>query len=258
VGAGPGDPDLLTRRALRLLQQADVVLYDRLVTPEILDLARRDAERIDVGKRRGGAACPQEMTNRLMVELARAGKQVVRLKAGDPLIFSRGGEELEYLSAHGIRFQVVPGVTAALGCAAYAGIPLTHRDHAQSCVFITGRGATGEPDLDWAALARPGQTVVVYMGLDALARLCSRLRSHGARPNTPVAIIENGTRPDQRVAFSTLANASDDAAAAGFAGPVLIIIGAVVGLRERLAWFTGLDGGAADARLWPKTAMAAE
>jgi uroporphyrin-III C-methyltransferase/precorrin-2 dehydrogenase/sirohydrochlorin ferrochelatase len=239
VGAGPGDPDLLTVRALRLIEQADVVLHDSLVSAEILDLVRRDAERIDVGKRSGRHALPQEWINELMVDLARAGRRVMRLKGGDPFVFGRGGEELEHLARHGVSFQVVPGVTAALGCAAYAGIPLTHRDHAQSCVFVTGHAADGTPDLDWVALARPRQTVVVYMGLGAIKALGASLIAQGADAATPVAAIENGTREDQRVVVSTLARIAADVTARGLEGPALIVIGSVVALRDRLDWFSG-------------------
>jgi uroporphyrin-III C-methyltransferase/precorrin-2 dehydrogenase/sirohydrochlorin ferrochelatase len=243
VGAGPGDPHLLTVRALRLIQQADVVLHDKLVSAEILDLVRRDAERIDVGKRCGRHALPQDSINRLMAELARSGRHVVRLKGGDPFVFGRGGEEIEFLARHGIPFQVVPGITAALGCAAYAGIPLTHRDHAQSCVFVAGHSADGTIDLDWAALARPRQTVVVYMGLGAIGVLRDRLIAQGADAATPVAVVENGTRADQRVAVSTLGRVATDVAVRGLAGPALIVIGSVVALRERLDWFSGRPAG---------------
>jgi uroporphyrin-III C-methyltransferase/precorrin-2 dehydrogenase/sirohydrochlorin ferrochelatase len=239
VGAGPGAPDLLTLRALRLMQQADVVLHDKLVPAAILDLVRRDAERIDVGRRCGDHATAQAATNALMVRLAREGRQVVRLKAGDPFIFGRGGEELEHLAAHGIDFQVVPGITAALGCAAYAGIPLTHRDHAQSCLFVTARSAAGTLDLDWQALTRPQQTVVVYMGLRALPGLVAGLQAHGLAATTRIAVIESGTRAHQRVVTSTLDRIVADAQGSGLAGPALIVIGSVVGLQERLAWFAG-------------------
>jgi uroporphyrin-III C-methyltransferase/precorrin-2 dehydrogenase/sirohydrochlorin ferrochelatase len=239
VGAGPGDPDLLTVRALRLMQQADVVLYDRLVSPEVLDLVRRDAERIDVGKRCGRHTMTQDALNRLMADLARQGRRVVRLKAGDPFVFGRGGEELEFLAQHGVPFEVVPGITAALGCAAYAGIPLTHRAHAQSCVFVTARGADGIVDLDWRSLARPRQTVVVYMGLGAVGELTAQLIAQGADPSTPAAAIENGTRPDQRVVTATLADLAAAVAARRLEGPALVVIGSVVGLRDRLDWFSG-------------------
>jgi uroporphyrin-III C-methyltransferase/precorrin-2 dehydrogenase/sirohydrochlorin ferrochelatase len=239
VGAGPGDPELLTLRALRLMQQADVVLHDRLVAPDLLDLVRRDADRIDVGKRCGRHTMTQDAINRLMVDLARKGRRVVRLKSGDPFIFGRGGEELEFLVRHGVPFEVVPGVTAALGCAAYAGIPLTHRDHAQSCVFVTGHAADGMPDLDWKSLARPRQTVVIYMGLGELARLSAHLIAQGADAAIPAAVIENGTRADQRVVVSTLASLADAVVARGLTGPALVVIGSVVGLRDRLDWFSG-------------------
>ena len=242
VGAGPGDPDLLTLRALRAMQQADVILHDRLVAPAIVELARRDAERIDVGKRCGRHRMKQHEINRLMVRLALEGKRVVRLKGGDPLIFGRGGEELEFLQAHGIPFQVVPGITAATGCAAYAGIPLTHRGHAQACTFVTGHTEDGELDLDWAALARSRQTLVVYMGLGTLDELSRKLIAHGARPDMPVAAIENGTRADQHVVMSTLENIAGEVARARITGPALIVIGTVVGLRDRLSWFSGMTG----------------
>jgi uroporphyrin-III C-methyltransferase / precorrin-2 dehydrogenase / sirohydrochlorin ferrochelatase len=241
VGAGPGDPDLLTLRALRLMQQADVVLYDKLVAPAILDLVRRDAERVDVGRRCGDHATQQADTNALMVRLAREGRQVVRLKSGDPFIFGRGGEELEHLAASGVDFQVVPGITAAIGCAAYAGIPLTHRDYAQSCLFVTARSAKDELDLDWPALVRPQQTVAVYMGLRTLPGLVAGLRAHGLDGAARIAVIENGTRGAQRVVTSTLDRIVADAQVSGLTGPALIVIGAVVGLHERLAWFAGAE-----------------
>ena len=194
VGAGPGDADLLTFRALRLMQKADVVLYDRLVDPSIVDLARREAERIYVGKRRADHALPQEEISDLLVRLAREGKRVLRLKGGDPFIFGRGGEEIEKLAEHGIPFQVCPGVTAATACAAYAGIPLTHRDHAQACVFVTGHGRDGAVDLDWETLVRPNQTVAIYMGLDRLEELTQAFVARGADPALPAAIIDNGAR----------------------------------------------------------------
>src|SRR4051812_14526242 len=207
VGAGPGDPGLLTLRGLRALQNADVILYDRLVSAEILDLARRDAERINVGKTAGGSQVSQDEINALLVQLAQQGKRVCRLKGGDPFIFGRGGEELEALAAAGVRFEVVPGVTAAAGCAAYAGIPLTHRDYAQSLVFVTGHTKDEAGDsVDWDHLARPAQTVVFYMGLGHLERSISQLRAHGAPESRGAAIIEQGTRAQQRVVTGTLAD----------------------------------------------------
>lgn len=241
IGAGPGDPDLLTFRALRLMQRADIVLYDRLVPDSILDLVRRDAERVYVGKRRDYHALRQEEINQLLVEHARAGRHVVRLKGGDPFVFGRGGEEIATLAAEGIPFQVVPGITAANGCAAYAGIPLTHRDHAHSVLFVTGhlRGGGGGIDLeiDWEALVRPAQTVVIYMGLGAIEVICRELRRHGMRADMPAALIERGTTHAQRVLTGTLQTLPDLVASHEVHAPTLLIIGEVVTLRERLAWF---------------------
>ncbi len=239
VGGGPGDPDLLTFRALRLMQRADVVVYDRLVGSPILDLVRPDAERVYVGKRRNDHALPQDDISRLLVTLARQGKRVLRLKGGDPFIFGRGGEEIELLAAEGIPFQIVPGITAASGCASFAGIPLTHRDHAQSCIFLTGHTKTGRLSADWASVLQPGQTVVIYMGLAFLGELMRDFVAQGADPNLPVAVIENGTRPNQKVVTGTVSNIAALAAAAGVHGasPALTIIGSVVTLRDKLAWF---------------------
>lgn len=241
VGAGPGDPDLLTFRAIRLMQQADVVLHDRLVPDAILDMVRRDAERVFVGKKRAEHALRQEEISRLMVDLARQGKRVLRLKGGDPFTFGRGGEEIEALAAEGIHFQVVPGVTSANGCAAYAGIPLTHRDHAQSCTFVTGHTKDGTLDLNWPTLAQPQQTVVVFMGLNSLAELSEKLIAHGADPKTLAAIIDNGTRPNQRVVTANLETLAEAAAAEALTGPTIVIIGSVVSLRDNLIWFRGAD-----------------
>ena len=237
VGAGPGAPDLLTFRALRLMQKADVVLYDNLVSKPVLEMTRRDAERIFVGKMRGHHTMPQESINDLLVRLAKEGKRVLRLKGGDPFIFGRGGEEIETLSEHNINFQVVPGITAASGVAAYAGIPLTHRDHAQSCIFVTGHLKEGGMNLDWEMLARPNQTIVVYMGLHGLKILCSKLIAHGLPESTPAAIVQQGTTQNQRVVCGTLATLPTVAEAAKLKAPTLIIIGGVVKLREKLSWF---------------------
>jgi uroporphyrin-III C-methyltransferase/precorrin-2 dehydrogenase/sirohydrochlorin ferrochelatase len=237
VGAGPGDPDLLTFRALRLMQKADVVVYDNLVAPAIVDMTRRDAERIYVGKKRADHTLRQEEINELLVKLAKEGKRVLRLKGGDPFIFGRGGEEIETLSAQGIAFQVVPGITAASGVASYAGIPLTHRDHAQSCMFVTGHLKDGTMNLDWEQLARPRQTVVVYMGLHGLDTLCAKLIEHGLPATTPIAIVQQGTTQNQRVVTGTLADLPQKQEVAQLHAPTLIVVGGVVSLREKLAWF---------------------
>lgn len=238
IGGGPGDPELLTLKALRLMQQADVVLYDRLVSPEVMELVRRDADRIYVGKRRSDHAMPQQNINALLVQLAQEGKRVVRLKGGDPFIFGRGGEEIELLASHQIPFQVVPGITAASGCAAYAGIPLTHRDHAQSVRFITGHLKDGEPNVSWPELAMPGQTLVFYMGLVGLSDICQALMDHGRASDTPVALIEKGTTRDQRVLIGDLATMPDLVADNDVHGPTLLIVGEVVTLHSQLSWYT--------------------
>lgn len=237
VGAGPGDPDLLTFRALRLMQQADVVLHDRLVAPAVLDLVRRDAERIYVGKERDRHALPQEEINSLLIRLAREGKRVLRLKGGDPFIFGRGGEEIDGLAEAGIPFQVVPGITAAAGCASYAGIPLTHRDYAQACLFVTGHMQDGRLDLDWEALVRPRQTLAIYMGVHGLGEIAQGLFGHGMAPDMPAAIIERGTLPDQRVLISTVGAMAATAQDAELKTPAMLIIGEVVQLHKKLAWY---------------------
>lgn len=235
VGAGPGDAGLLTLKGLQEIQQADVVLYDALVSDGILSLVRRDAERIFVGKRARGERTPQEDTNALMVRLAREGKRVVRLKGGDSFVFGRGGEELEVLARHHIPFSVVPGITAAIGATAYAGIPLTHRDYAQSAVFVTGHRKADAPDIEWQTLARSRQTLVIYMGALKAALIAERLQQHGRSPDTPAAVISQGTLPAQKTATGTLANLAELAETAP--NPALIVIGEVVGLHEKLAWF---------------------
>lgn len=241
IGAGPGDPDLLTFRALRLMQQADVVLYDRLVSAPILNLTRRDADRIYVGKRRSDHAVPQGEINQLLVDLAKQGKSVVRLKGGDPFIFGRGGEEIELLAESGVPFQIVPGITAASGCATYAGIPLTHRDHAQSCVFVTGHLKDGSVDLNWPMLANPQQTVVIYMGLVGLPHICQNLIKHGVSPEMPIALVEQGTTQRQKVYTGQLSNMSELIADQTVSAPTLIIIGSVVSLHKQLSWFDPIN-----------------
>ncbi|MGS1009745.1 siroheme synthase CysG [Achromobacter anxifer] len=244
VGAGPGDPGLLTLKALRALNEADVILHDRLVSGEVMSLARRDAERISVGKLPGeDHNATQARIHRLLVEHARAGRRVVRLKGGDAFIFGRGGEELEYLRAHGVRYEVVPGITAALACAAYAGIPLTHREHAQSVRLITAHCREDEDNLDWPALAREKQTLAFYMGVGQLDLLTGRLLAHGRSPATPFALIENGSRPEQRVLSGTLQQLPALAAEHAIRSPALLIVGEVAGLASQLQWFgQHLDG----------------
>jgi uroporphyrin-III C-methyltransferase/precorrin-2 dehydrogenase/sirohydrochlorin ferrochelatase len=237
VGAGPGDPDLLTFKALRLMQRADVVLYDRLIGDGILNLVRRDAERIYVGKLPQDHTMPQDEISHLLLKLAREGKRVLRLKGGDPFIFGRGGEEIELLAEAGIPFQVVPGITAASGCAAYAGIPLTHRDHAQACTFVTGHTKDGRFAFDWNSLLQPRQTVAVYMGLAHLAELTRAFIAHGAAPSLPAALVDNGTRSNQRVVTGTLDTLAQKAADAGVKGPAVLIVGSVVQLRQKLDWY---------------------
>jgi uroporphyrin-III C-methyltransferase/precorrin-2 dehydrogenase/sirohydrochlorin ferrochelatase len=237
VGAGPGDPGLLTLRALRVLNEADVILHDRLVAPEVLALARRDAERIDVGKQARGRQMEQSQIHALMLELAREGKRVVRLKGGDPFVFGRGGEELEFLRAHAIDFEVVPGITAALACAAYAGVPLTHRNHAQSLRFVTAHCKDSLDTLDWPSLAAGKQTLAVYMGVSGLETLRTRLLAHGRDPATPFALIENGSRPEQRVVVGTLATLCERARGHAVRSPALLILGEVAALAQSLHWF---------------------
>ncbi len=237
VGAGPGDPELLTLRAVRLLQQAQVVVYDHLVSSAVLDFCAPTAERIYAGKRRNEHTMRQEQINALLVKLALEGKQVVRLKGGDPFIFGRGGEELQALVEHGVAFEVVPGVTAAAGVSSYAGIPLTHRDYAQSCLFVTGHLKDGTADLDWPSLVRPHQTVVIYMGLGGLPEICRQMMAHGASPDLTIAVIQDGTITTQKVVTGTLADMPERVIQANLKSPCLTIVGEVVKLHEALAWF---------------------
>ncbi len=237
IGAGPGDPDLMTFRARRLLQKADVILYDRLVNERIVELGRRDAERIYVGKSRGDHTLPQPQINALMIELAEQGKTIARLKGGDPFVFGRGGEELEGLAQRQIPFQVVPGISAANGCACYAGIPLTHRDYAQSVRFITGHLKEDGKTLPWQSLHKDTETLVIYMGLTALEPICEQLIERGWEPDTPAALVERGTLPDQRVHIATLATLNDTATSASVTAPALIIVGKIIAFRQSL----GLD-----------------
>ena len=246
VGAGPGDPGLLTLRALRLLNEADIILHDRLVSPEVLALARRDAELVEVGKQVGGDHdATQERIHTLLVDHARAGKRVVRLKGGDSFVFGRGGEELEALHARGIDFEVVPGITAAIACGAYAGIPLTHREHAQSVRFITAHCKDSDDTLDWRALAQERQTLAFYMGVAGLEKIRDRLVAHGRAPDTPFAIVENGSRPEQRVIVGTLAELPELARLHSVRSPALLILGEVAALAGKLHWFGATPLGAA-------------
>jgi uroporphyrin-III C-methyltransferase/precorrin-2 dehydrogenase/sirohydrochlorin ferrochelatase len=237
VGAGPGDPELLTLRAVRLLQQADVIVYDNLVSEGVLAFVSPSAERIYAGKRRNEHTLRQEQINALLVKLASEGKQVVRLKGGDPFIFGRGGEELQTLAASGVAFEVVPGVTAASGVSSYAGIPLTHRDYAQCCLFVTGHLKDGTADLDWPSLVRLNQTVVIYMGLGGLPEICRQMVAHGASPELPIAVVQDGSLPTQKVVTGSLANMAERVAQAGLKSPCLTIVGEVVKLHQELAWF---------------------
>ena len=237
VGAGPGDPGLLTLHALRALEAAEVVLYDRLVGEGVLALANPQALRVEVGKSAGNHSMPQEDIHALMLRHARSGLRVVRLKGGDPFVFGRGGEELEFLHAHGISFQVVPGITAAVACAAYAGIPLTHRDHAQSLRLVTAHCRDSVDTLDWDALAAERQTLAVYMGVAGLEQLQQRLLQAGRAPSTPFALVENGSRPQQRVVTGTLGDLAQTARAHAVASPALLILGEVTALAGQLHWF---------------------
>lgn len=237
VGAGPGDPELLTLRAARLLAEADVVVHDHLVSAGVLALIGPGVERRYVGKERSHHSMSQDNINTLLVQMAREGRRVVRLKGGDPFVFGRGGEELQVLAANGVTFEVVPGITAACGVASYAGIPLTHRDFAQSCIFATGHLKDGSCDLDWPALARPRQTVVIYMGLSGLAEICRQLIAHGLAADWPAAVVSHGTTAGQQVVAATLAALPDAVAEAGLGSPCLTIVGEVVRLRDQLAWF---------------------
>ena len=237
VGAGPGDPDLLTFKALRLMQKADVVVYDRLVSEPILDMVRRDAEKIYAGKAKADHSLSQENINQLLVRLAKEGKRVLRLKGGDPFIFGRGGEEIGELIDEGIDFQVVPGITAASGCASYAGIPLTHRDYSQACIFVTGHRREGGEELNWEMLSHANQTVVFYMGLDNVERICQSLKAHGRAETTPAALIEKGTTSVQRVFIGDLNSLPDLIEQHDVHAPTLILVGEVVALHEKLSWY---------------------
>jgi uroporphyrin-III C-methyltransferase len=237
VGAGPGDPELLTLRALRIIGEADVLVYDQLVSEAILDLVNPGAERIYAGKQRGNHAVPQDDLNLMLVKLAKTNRRIVRLKGGDPYTFGRGGEEVETLKENAIPFEVVPGITAAAGVASFAGIPLTHRNYAQACVFVTGHLKDGSMNLDWPGLARRRQTVIIYMGLHGLAHLCEQLIAHGLPNDWPAAIVQQGTTPNQRTVTGTLTTLPALAEAAHLKAPTLIIVGEVVKLRDKLAWY---------------------
>ncbi len=237
VGAGPGDPELLTLKALQLMQQADVVVYDFLVSDEIMELVRRDADLICVGKRLGDHSVVQDDTNQMLVDLAKQGKKVCRIKGGDPFIYGRGGEEVQVLAANNVNYQIVPGITAAAGCSAYAGIPLTHRDHAQAIQFVTGHCKKDGQELDWQSLAKPNQTLAIYMGVIKSPHIQSELLKHGRKANTPVAIIENGTRKNQRVVTGQLGELADLIQRNSIISPALLIIGEVAALHSQLAWF---------------------
>nr|WP_216628428.1 siroheme synthase CysG [Pseudoalteromonas caenipelagi] len=237
VGAGPGDPELLTLKALQLMQQADVVVYDYLVSDEIMDLVRRDADLVCVGKRLGNHSVKQEDTNQMLVDLAKQGKKVCRIKGGDPFIYGRGGEEVQVLAANQVRYQIVPGITAAAGCSAYAGIPLTHRDHAQAIQFVTGHCKKDGQELDWPSLAKPNQTLAIYMGVIKSPHIQAQLLKYGRAGSTPVAIVENGTRKEQRVVRTQLSQLAEQIEAHKVVSPALLIIGEVAALHEQLAWF---------------------
>jgi len=237
VGAGPGHPDLLTIRALQLIQSADAIVYDRLVGEPVMAMCNPKAKYVYAGKAMANHTLPQQSINALLVELAQEHKNVVRLKGGDPFIFGRGGEEIETLATQNIRFQIVPGITAASGCAAFSGIPLTHRDHAQSCIFVTGHLQDGKINLNWKELRDPTQTIVVYMGLTGLDAICKSLIEHGRAATTPAALVERGTKPEQRVLSSTLQNLPDVVSNSDVSAPTLLIIGSVVSLRDKLRWF---------------------
>lgn len=237
IGAGPGDPELITLRAVRLLSQADVVVYDHLVSTAILEFVPETAQRIYAGKRRNEHTMRQEQINQSLIDLAKQGLRVMRLKGGDPFIFGRGGEEMQELAAHGVAFEVVPGITAASGVASYSGIPLTHRDFAQTCLFVTGHLKNGTSDLDWPALVRPKQTVVIYMGLNALPDICTQLMAHGLPQIHPIGVVQHGTTNQQKVIVGQLSDIADKVTKAKLRSPSLIIVGEVVQLHETLRWF---------------------